>query len=157
MSGDNQEAVAETANKLKIKKFFCDLKPHEKMNELENLMQNSNNKKIMFVGDGLNDSAVLKCADVGIAIQKLENSSHAATSAADIVILGDGVEKTADIIKIARAIKRIAEQNIFMAVGFKLIIMLVTALIYQSMELAIIADVGVATLCVLNSLRVLRI
>ena len=162
MSGDNREAVTAVSTKIGIKTENCfyNLKPHEKMQQLENLMDANNkskkNRKILFAGDGLNDSAVLKRADVGIAIQKNNITGgriYAATDAADIIIIDGKIEKVTGIIKIAKSTKKIASQNIIFALLCKILILLITTFIYPSIELAILADVGVALLCVINSLR----
>ena len=168
MSGDNKDAVSVVSSKIGIRNsnYFYGLKPHEKMEQLENLINaNKKNNKVLFAGDGLNDSAVLSRADVGIAIQKntalsggeiiAANGTYAAIDAADVVIMDGKIEKVASIIKIAKATKRIVIQNITFALLCKILILLINTFIYSSMELAILADVGVALLCVINSLRVL--
>ena len=170
MSGDNKDAVSAVSSKIELKSgnYFYGLKPQEKMEQLENLMSRpeiKKNNKVLFVGDGLNDSAVLTRADIGIAIQKNDISgdgeiinadgTYAAINAADVVIMDGKIEKVASIIKIAKATKKIVAQNIIFALLCKILILLINTFLYSSMELAILADVGVALLCVLNALRVL--
>ena len=172
MSGDNRDAVSVVSSKIGIKNknYFYGLKPHEKMEQLENLINLNKNKKknkVLFAGDGLNDAAVLRRADVGIAVQnnnanaannkEIINTSgtYAAIDAADVVIIDGKIEKVASIIKISKATKRIVIQNITFALLCKILILIVNTFIYSSIELAILADVGVALLCVLNSRRVL--
>lgn len=167
MSGDNKDAVYAAGSKIGIQNVNCfyELKPYEKMEQLEKLMNVSKkNNKVLFTGDGLNDSAVLKRADVGIAIQKNNtaggeiisaNGTYAAINAADVVIIDGKIEKVTSIIKIAKDVKKIAAQNIAFALLCKILILIINTFVYSSMELAILADVGVALLCVLNALRVL--
>lgn len=172
MSGDNKNAVSEVSTKIGIREgnYFHSLKPYEKMERLEKLIDaNKNNGrvkgKVMFVGDGLNDSAVLKRADVGIAVKKSavfgeaeiinESGTYAAIDAADVVIMDGRIEKVAGIIKISKMTRSVVMQNIIFALLCKAVILMFNTFVYSSMELAILADVGVALLCVLNALRVL--
>ncbi|MDO5116675.1 MAG: heavy metal translocating P-type ATPase [Synergistaceae bacterium] len=153
LTGDNAAIAAETAAEAGIDEFRAELLPHDKMAELELLMAGEE-KKAAFVGDGINDAPVLTRADIGIAMGGI--GSDAAIEAADVVIMTDEIEKVAAAIRIAVKTKRIVWENIVMALGFKIAVMLLAIFADASVWLAIFADVGVALLAVANALRALK-
>ncbi|MGF3073469.1 heavy metal translocating P-type ATPase [Facklamia sp. P12945] len=160
LSGDNQATVDEIAQLVGIDQAKGDLLPQEKMIELEkilaNVKQSTSNKKssnVAFIGDGINDAPALARADIGIAMGGM--GSDAAIESADIVIMNDSLAKLPQAIKIAQKTLRIAQENIAFALGIKVLFLSLAALGFSSMWMAIVADVGVTILAVLNSLRTL--
>ena len=136
-------------------KVYSQLLPHEKVEKLEAIAKGKTSKgKLVFVGDGINDAPVLARADVGIAMGGL--GSDAAIEAADIVLMTDEPQKIVDAVRISRKTRRIVWQNIALALGVKGIVLLMGAIGLATMWEAVFADVGVALLAVLNSMRVIR-
>jgi Cd2+/Zn2+-exporting ATPase len=132
-----------------------ELLPGNKVEKVENLLQNAGNKKrLAFVGDGINDAPVLARADIGIAMGSL--GSDAAIEAADIVIMDDDIRKIAKVKKISRKTMTIVKENIVFALGVKGLVLVLGAVGLASMWAAVFADVGVAVIAILNSMRTLR-
>ena len=155
LTGDNKDVADSVAKKLKLDKVFSNLLPNEKVEKIEELYLNRNEKeKIAFVGDGINDAPVLARVDVGIAMGGL--GSDAAIEAADIVIMTDEPSKIAEGIKISKKTYKIVWQNIIFALGIKIIVMVFGAMGMASMWEAVFADVGVAVLAVLNAMRIMN-
>ena len=155
LTGDNKEVADSVAKKLKLDKVFSNLLPNEKVEKIEELYINRNEKeKIAFVGDGINDAPVLARADVGIAMGGL--GSDAAIEAADVVIMTDEPSKIAEGIKISKKTYKIVWQNIIFALGIKVILMILGAAGMASMWEAVFADVGVALIAVLNAMRIMK-
>lgn len=155
LTGDRKETAERISNELGTSGFFAELLPDGKVIKLEEIMENNANTKVAFTGDGINDAPVLKRADVGIAMGAL--GSDAAVEAADVVLCDDLVTRLPEAIKIARKTGFIARQNIVFSLGFKLIILLLSALGFSNMWLAALADSGVLVLAVLNSIRTLHL
>ncbi len=157
LSGDKKENVSSVANELGTDKFYAELLPQDKVEKLgEILLQKSSAKRsIAYVGDGINDAPVLSLADVGIAMGSL--GSDAAIEAADIVITDDNISKISLAIKICRKTTKIAGQNIIFALGVKIAVMALGVLGFASMWAAVFADVGVAFIAILNSMRAFNI
>ena len=155
LTGDNNFIAEKIAKELGIDEFHAQLMPYDKVNEVEKLLtQSPRNRSVIFAGDGINDAPVLTRADIGIAMGAL--GSDAAIEAADIVIMDDNPLKIYTSIKIAQRIIRVVKQNIFFAVGIKVLFLLLGGLGFVTMWGAVFADVGVTLLAVLNSLRLLR-
>lgn len=152
LSGDKKEVVADYAARLGIDKASGGLLPEDKAGRIEALIKNDG-KKVAFVGDGMNDAPVLALSDVGIAMGGL--GSDAAVESADVVIQTDQPSKVATAIVIARTTRAVVRENIIGAISVKVIVLLAGALGYASLWGAVFADVGVALLAVLNSLRIL--
>ncbi|WMJ80822.1 heavy metal translocating P-type ATPase [Clostridium sp. MB40-C1] len=156
LTGDRKITAESVGKELNIDKVYSELLPHEKVEKVEEMYNNKDsNKGLVFVGDGINDAPVLARADVGVAMGGV--GSDAAIEAADVVIMNDEPSKLAHAIKIARATKKIVNLNIIFALGTKLIILILAVLGIASMWLAVFADVGVALLAVMNSMRILRV
>jgi len=154
LTGDTKETAIHIANKLGLDGYHAELLPEEKVQKLEELQGKGNaRRKVVFVGDGINDAPVITRADVGIAMGGL--GSDAAIEAADVVIMEDMPSKVAETIRIARHTKKIVIQNIAFALGVKGIFLALGAVGVASMWEAVFADVGVALLTVLNSTRTL--
>lgn len=146
------KAVAEAGG---IDEYHPRLLPQDKVTQLQSLLERSDpSGTVMFAGDGVNDAPVLALADVGIAMGGV--GSDAAVEAADVVILNDEIDKLPKIIRIAKKTTRIDKENIIFALGVKAVILVLGALGYAPMWLAIFADVGVAVLAILNALRTMR-
>ena len=152
LSGDKKEVVKEYAEKLGIKDYAGELLPEDKADIIEKMISQKH-KDVAFVGDGMNDAPVLALSNVGIAMGGL--GSDAAVESADIVIQTDQPSKIATAIKIGRTTRTIVKENIIGAIAIKLIILVAGAFGYASLWAAVFADVGVALLAVLNSLRIL--
>lgn len=151
LSGDKQAIVSKLAEKIGVPQAFGDLLPEGKVEHLERLKANPKNR-IAFVGDGINDTPVLALSDVGIAMGGL--GSDAAIETADVVIQTDQPSKVATAIKIGKLTHRIVWQNISMAFGVKLLVLLLGAGGAATMWEAIFADVGVALLAIFNAIRI---
>jgi Cd2+/Zn2+-exporting ATPase len=161
LTGDRKAVGENVAAELGIDEVRTELLPADKVAEMRRLRdgmrpegENEIKGALTFVGDGINDAPVLKYADVGIAMGAL--GSDAAIEAADVVLMDDNPLKIAKAIGISRRTLKIVNENIWFAIGVKLIIMVLGALGIANMWLAVFADVGVALLCILNSLRAMR-
>ena len=154
LSGDNRASVSLVATELGIDEAYAECKPDEKLKLLEKIDAEEKKRDpratVAFCGDGLNDSAAIMRADVGIA---MGSGSALTVESADAVIVDDSVARLNEMISIARNTRRIATQNIALSLGIKLAVMIVGGLWLPSLELAIIADVGAAVLTVLNAVR----
>ncbi len=152
LSGDREENVSRVADSIGIREAHASLTPEEKYTRLEKLIADS--RSTMYVGDGINDSPSLARADVGVAMGSVGQDS--AIEAADIVIMTDNLLKLPEAILIARKTINISWQNIFFALGAKGLILILGLLGFANMWLAVFADVGVAVLAILNSMRALH-
>lgn len=154
LTGDRREAAEQAAKELGIREVHSELLPADKVSKVEELLERKNGKeKLVFVGDGINDAPVLSRADIGIAMGAL--GSDAAIEAADIVLMDDDPVKIATAIRIARKCIRIVYENIYFAIGIKIICLALGAVGIANMWVAIFADVGVMVLAVLNAIRAL--
>ena len=156
LTGDRKEVGENVAETLGFDKVFAELLPADKVSVVESLIQNKKkNESLIFVGDGINDAPVLARADVGVAMGAL--GSDAAIEAADVVIMDDDPVKISKAIHIAKKCMRIVYQNIYFAIGIKIIFLLLGALGLTNMWFAIFSDVGVMVIAVLNSIRALKV
>ena len=154
LTGDSKRVADQVAGKLGIQEVYSELLPADKVSRVEELLnQKSEKAKLAFVGDGINDAPVLSRADIGIAMGAL--GSDAAIEAADIVLMDDDPLKISKAIKIARKCIRIVYENIYFAIGIKILCLILGALGIANMWVAIFADVGVMILAVLNAIRTL--
>ena len=155
LTGDKKEIAENISKKLGIDKVHSELLPDEKVKKLEELLKNKKqNKKIAFVGDGINDAPVLALADIGIAMGGL--GSDSAIEAADIVIMTDEPSKISTAIKISKKTMKIVRENIVFAITVKILVLILSAIGVATMWEAVFADVGVAIIAILNSLRMLN-
>ena len=152
LTGDAEKIASKVAAELGVKNYRSELLPADKVTEFEKILSSSNGS-VAFVGDGINDAPVLSRADVGIAMGAL--GSDAAIEAADVVLMDDDPLKISKAIKIARKCLGIVKQNIFFAIGVKILCLILGAVGLANMWAAIFADVGVMILAVLNSMRTL--
>lgn len=156
LTGDNREVAEKIANSLGLDEVYAELLPEDKVGKIEQLNKmRTNKKKLAFIGDGINDAPVLALSDVGIAMGGL--GSDAAIEAADIVLMTDEPSKLATAIKIARKTKKIVTQNIVLALSSKIVVMVLGIFGIASMWIAIFADVGIALIAILNSIRALKV
>lgn len=154
LTGDDSRVAAQIAEELRISEVHSELLPGDKVTQVEALLAIQPAKsKLAFVGDGINDAPVLSRADIGIAMGAL--GSDAAIEAADVVLMDDDPLKISKAIRIARKCIRIVYENIYFAIGIKLLCLLLGAIGIANMWFAIFADVGVMVLAVLNAIRAL--
>ncbi|SHJ52866.1 heavy metal translocating P-type ATPase [Paramaledivibacter caminithermalis] len=155
LTGDNKNVASKVAENLGLDNVYTELLPHHKVEKIELLEKEKKSKgKLIFVGDGINDAPVLARADIGVAMGAL--GSDAAIEAADVVLMTDEPSKLVSAIKIAKKTKKIVWQNIVFALGVKIIVMILGAMGIANMWAAVFADVGVALIAVLNSMRALK-
>ena len=154
LTGDSKRVADQVAKELGIQEVYSELLPADKVSKVEELLHKKSEKdKLAFVGDGINDAPVLSRADVGIAMGAL--GSDAAIEAADIVLMDDDPLKISKAIKIARKCIRIVYENIYFAIGIKILCLILGAFGIANMWMAIFADVGVMIIAVLNAIRTL--
>ena len=154
LTGDRKSVAQAVASQLGIDEVRCELMPSDKVSAVEKLLaQRTGSGKLAFVGDGINDAPVLSRADIGIAMGAM--GSDAAIEAADIVLMDDDPLKIAKGIKISRKCLRIVKENIWLAIGIKVLCLLLGAVGLANMWMAIFADVGVMILAILNAIRAL--
>ena len=157
LTGDRKEVGKDVAEKLGIDEYHAELLPVDKVAYVEELINTkpaTPDSQLAFVGDGINDAPVLARADVGIAMGGL--GSDAAIEAADVVLMDDKPSKIALAIRIARRTLRIAKQNVWFAIGVKVLVLLLAAFGVATMWMAVFADVGVTVLAVFNAMRALK-
>lgn len=156
LTGDERHVGENVAKKLNIDRVYSELLPQDKVSKVEEILKDKKEDEVLaFVGDGINDAPVLSLADIGIAMGAL--GSDAAIEAADVVLMDDDPLKIAKAIKIAKKCMRIVYENIFFAIGVKVLCLILTAIGITNMWIAIFADVGVMVICVLNAIRALNV
>ncbi|KGF14500.1 zinc ABC transporter ATPase [Peptostreptococcus sp. MV1] len=154
LTGDSDDVARELSVDLGMTSYHANLLPNQKVEIVEDLMKGMDkDSKLAFIGDGINDAPVIARADVGFSMGGI--GSDAAIEASDVVIMTDEISKIATAIRISSMTKKIVWQNIVLAIGVKVLVMVLSTLGIANMWMAIFADVGVAVLAVLNSLRVL--
>jgi Cd2+/Zn2+-exporting ATPase len=151
LTGDQETVAAAVASKVGVDEYHAQLLPADKVSRVEDLLAQGT---LAFVGDGINDAPVLTRADIGIAMGAL--GSDAAIEAADVVLMDDKPSKIALAVKIARRTIRIAKENIWFAIGIKILVLLLAIPGLATMWMAVFADVGVTVLAVLNAMRALK-
>ena len=151
LTGDRDKAARAAADQLGVDQVFSELLPEQKVEQVERLLRDG--AKLAFVGDGINDAPVLARADVGIAMGAM--GSDAAIESADVVLMDDKPSRLALAVRIARRTMGIVRQNIVLALAVKFAILILGALGYADMWLAVFGDVGVLILCILNAMRCL--
>lgn len=156
LTGDTKETAQLIAGEISIDTVYSELLPADKVSKVEELIQSQTGKgreKVLFVGDGINDAPVLARADIGIAMGGL--GSDAAVEAADIVLMTDEPSKLKTAIAIARTTRQIVTENIVFSLSIKLLVLILLAVGLGNMWLGVFADVGVALIAILNSIRIL--
>ena len=153
LTGDKENVAKKVAEKIKFNNVYGELLPQDKVEIVEKLKQGTK-KKVAFVGDGINDSPVLACADVGIS---MGNGSDIAIDTSDIVLMTDEPHKLVECIKISKKTKSVVIQNIVFALSIKVIVLVLSAMGISTMWEAIFADVGVSLLAIFNSIRIFKI
>ena len=151
-TGDNKNIAEKVGKEIGIENIKSEMLPQDKYNELEKML--NSNKKVAFVGDGINDSPVLARADVGISMGGI--GSESAIEASDIVIMTDNISKIIEAIKISKKTCGIIKQNLVFAIGVKLLILILSIFGIGGMWQAVFADVGVTIITILNTLRILK-
>ena len=154
LTGDRETVASHVAQQLQLDEYHAELLPADKVAYMEQLSTLNSQLSTLFVGDGINDAPVLARADVGIAMGGL--GSDAAIEAADVVLMDDHPSKIALAIRIARRTLRIARQNVWLAIGIKVAVLILATFGLATMWLAVFADVGVTVLAVLNAMRALQ-
>ena len=156
LTGDKKEVGEYVAKKLNMDKVYTELLPDGKVEKVEELLkQKSENGKLVFVGDGINDAPVLTISDIGVAMGGL--GSDAAIEAADIVIMTDETSKISKAINLSKKTMRIVHENIIFAIFVKIAVLVLTAFGASTMWEAVFADVGVSVIAIINALRMLNI
>ena len=155
LTGDKKEVAEHISKQIGIDKVHYELLPDGKVQKMEEVLKQKNpNKKVAFVGDGINDAPVLALADIGVAMGGL--GADSAIEAADIVIMTDEPSKLSTAIKISKKTMRIVKENIVFAIFVKILVLILSALGLATMWGAVFADVGVSIIAILNSLRMLN-
>lgn len=155
LSGDNKSAVEKTSAELKVKNFYYNLMPKDKLKHLKEIISNKKkNKNVIYIGDGINDAPALKISDAAIAIGK--NKTDIAVESSDIVIMNDNLCKISDAVEISKNTMKIVKENIFFSISTKVLFLILASLSIVAIQGAVFADVGVTLIAVLNSLRLLR-
>lgn len=151
LSGDDKKIVSDVCEKVKINEYYSNLLPIDKVNILEKIKEES---FTAFVGDGINDAPVIKLSDIGMAMGNL--GSDVTIEAADVVLMHDNLESIVKAIKISKITKRIIKFNIMFAIVFKITILFLATFGLTSIWMAVVSDVGVTLLSVLNTLRIMK-
>lgn len=154
LTGDHEKEGCAVAEQLAVDEHYAELLPADKVEHLRQLIAPPHKGTVAFVGDGINDAPVLALADVGIAMGAL--GSDAAIEAADVVVMDDNLAKIPLAIRIARKTVRIATENVWFAISVKLLVLLLAVLGVALLWMAVVADVGVTVLAVLNAMRLLK-
>jgi Cd2+/Zn2+-exporting ATPase len=152
LTGDSNKIASKVANALNINKFYSELLPQDKLQKVEKYYNEHKNDIVACVGDGINDSPILARVDVGIAFGNI--GSDIAIETSDVVIASDSISKVSMLIKIAKCTKAIVVQNIVLAIGIKVLFLLLGMFGFINLWLAVFGDVGVMILAVLNAIRV---
>ncbi len=155
LTGDKKNIGEYVSKKISLDSVFCELLPFEKVEKLQTILNNKKvNESVVFVGDGVNDAAALKIADVGVAMGQV--GSDAAMEACDVALMDDDLKKLVVAILISKEAKKTVKQNIFFSLFFKGLIFLFGALGFTNIWVAIFSDVGVSILTILNAFRVFK-
>lgn len=154
LTGDNEYIASKIAKELGMNEYYAGLLPTDKVSKIEEILQNSH-QKVAFVGDGINDAPVISRADIGIAMGGV--GSDAAIESADIVIMDDDLRKIEYAIAISKRTLRIVKENIFFAIGIKILFLILGACGISNMMGSVFADVGVSILAIINAMRSLKV
>lgn len=156
LTGDREEVGENVGKKLGIDKVYAELLPDSKVKKVESLLKEKSKKgKLVFVGDGINDTPVLAISDIGIAMGGL--GADSAIEVADIVLMTDEPSKIVDAIHLSKRTMRIVKENILFAIAIKILVLIFSAFGLSTMWEAVFADVGVSVIAIINALRVLKV
>ena len=156
LTGDKKEVGEEVAKELELDKVYTELLPDGKVEKVEEMLKlKSEQGKLVFVGDGINDAPVLAISDIGIAMGK--EGADAAIEAADIVIMTDEPSKIVKAIKLSKKTMKIVKQNIVFSIFVKILVLILSVIGISNMWEAVFADVGVSIIAILNALRIGKI
>ena len=156
LTGDKKEVATRIAKEVNIDEVKSEMLPQDKYNELEKVLDNNiTEKKVAYVGDGINDSPVLARADIGISMGGI--GSNSAIEASDMVIMTDELKKIIEAIQISKKTNRIIKENLIFSIGVKILILLLSILGIADMWEAVFADVGVSIIAIINALRMLKV
>lgn len=155
LTGDSESVASAVASKLGLDGYIAELLPQNKVEKLEEILDDREGGAVAFVGDGINDAPALMRADIGIAMGAM--GSDAAIEAADVVLMDDKPTRIAQALKLARKTLRIVWQNIIFALGIKFAVLILAAFGIANMWMAVFADVGVAVIAILNAMRAMNI
>ena len=155
LTGDKKEVATRIAKEVNIDEVKSEMLPQDKYNELEKVLDNNiTEKKVAYVGDGINDSPVLARADIGISMGGI--GSNSAIEASDMVIMTDELKKTIEAIEISKKTNRIIKENLIFSIGVKILILLLSILGIADMWEAVFADVGTTLITIFNTIRILK-
>ena len=155
LTGDKKEVATRIAKEVNIDEVKSEMLPQDKYNELEKVLDNNiTEKKVAYVGDGINDSPVLARADIGISMGGI--GSNSAIEASDMVIMTDELKKIIDAIQISKKTNRIIKENLIFSIGVKILILLLSILGIADMWEAVFADVGTTLITIFNTIRILK-
>ena len=156
LTGDKDDVSKNVFERLNINEYYSELLPQDKVNIINEFKKKlTDDGKIVFAGDGINDAPVIMSADIGISMGGV--GSDAAIEASDIVIMTDELSKIATVINISKSTMKIVKQNIVFAISVKIFVLLLISFGILTMWSAVFADVGVSVLAILNSIRILKI
>ena len=155
LTGDKKEVATRIAKEVNIDEVKSEMLPQDKYNELEKVLDNNiTEKKVAYVGDGINDSPVLARADIGISMGGI--GSNSAIEASDMVIMTDELKKIIEAIEISKKTNRIIKENLIFSIGVKILILLLSILGIADMWEAVFADVGTTLITIFNTIRILK-
>ena len=155
-TGDSKDKAITIAKTVGIENVNYEMLPEDKYKCLEKIIKNKKDSKLVsFVGDGINDAPVLALSDIGISMGSL--GSDSAIEASDIVIMNDNLEKIIDVIHISQKTNKIIKENLFFAILVKASVLILSIIGISTMWEAVFADVGVTIICILNTLRLIKI
>ena len=154
LTGDKEETAKSVSGELGLDEYVSEMFPQDKVSFVEKIIEDNSNGVVAFVGDGINDAPTLARSDIGISMGGV--SSSAAVESSDVVFMNDTTSSIIDAIKISKKTNLIAKENIILAIGIKLLVLVLSGFGITNMWMAVFADVGVTIIAILNSIRALK-